>query len=179
MCKISLSVYNKHSSSEDKLRMRPDFRVNNTPCQYNKFLPHDCSTGTVRDHNEFQGPDHYLTNYEQSFKPDQPKIVHDISPLANLLNIFLDKILTRFGGLNATRKAFKIFDIAGNGIITLAEFKKSINTMYIHSIDRNTDVEEQLYHILSTDCDGIRCITYASFKRIIDADDNNVNKTYG
>lgn len=163
MCKISLSVYNRHSSSQDKLRMRPDFRVNNAPCQYNKLLPHDCSTGTVPT---------YITT-----QVVPPKIIREISPLDNLLNIFLDKMLTRCGGLNATRKAFTIFDIAGNGMITFDEFKKSINTMYIHSVDINTDIEEQLYHMLSTDHNGIRYITYSSFKCIIDAD-NDINKTY-
>jgi len=70
MCKVSLSVYNRHSSSEDKLRMRPDFRVNNTPCQYNKLLPQDCSTGTVRNHSEFQDADHYITKkYSRYFSP--------------------------------------------------------------------------------------------------------------
>ena len=106
-----------------------------------------------------------------------PKIIREISPLDNLLNIFLDEMLTRCGGLNATRKAFKIFDIAGNGMITFDEFKKSINTMYIQSVDINTDIEEQLYHMLSTDHNGIRYITYSSFKCIIDAD-NDINKTY-
>jgi len=164
MCKISLSVYNRQSSSEDKLRMRPDFRANNAPCQYNKLLQHS--------YNQFQGTDHYITT-----QVVPPKIVRDISPLDNLLNIFLNKMLTRCGGLNATRKAFKIFDIAGNGMITLDEFKKSINTMCIHSIDINTNIEEQLYHMLSTDHNGTRYITYSSFKCVIDAD-NNVNKTY-
>ena len=84
---------------------------------------------------------------------------------------------TRCGGVNATRKAFKIFDINGNGMITLDEFKKSINTMYIHAIDINTDIEEQLYHMLATTHNGIKCITYSSFKRIIDAD-NDINKSY-
>jgi hypothetical protein len=172
MCKVSLSVYNRHSSSEDKLRMRPDFRVNNSPCHYNKLLPQDCSTGTVRNHSEFQGADHYITT---QLVP--PKIVRDISPLDDLLNIFLDKMLTRCGGLNATRKTFKIFDIAGNGMITFDEFKKSINTMCIHSVDINTDIEQQLYHMLSMEHDGVRYITYSSFKRIIDAD-NDINKTY-
>jgi Ca2+-binding EF-hand superfamily protein len=106
-----------------------------------------------------------------------PKIIREISPLDNLLNIFLDKMLTRCGGLNATRKAFKIFDIAGNGMITFDEFKKSINTMYIHSVDINTDIEEQLYDMLSVDHNGTRYITYSSFKCIIDAD-NDINKTY-
>ena len=164
MCKVSLSVYNRHSSSEDKLRMRPDFRVNNTPCEYNTLLP--C------DHNKFQGADHYITT---QLVP--PKIIRDISPLDNLLNIFLDKMLTRCGGLNATRKAFKIFDIAGNGMITFDEFKKSINAMNIHSVDINTDIEERLYHLLSTDYNGVKYITYSSFKCIIDAD-NDINKTY-
>jgi Ca2+-binding EF-hand superfamily protein len=106
-----------------------------------------------------------------------PKIIRDILPLDNLLSIFLDKMLTRCGGLNATRKAFKIFDIAGNGMIIFDEFKKSINAMNIHSIDKNTDVEEQLYHLLSTDHNGTRYITYSSFKLVIDAD-NDINKTY-
>jgi hypothetical protein len=114
MCKISLSVYNRQSSSQDKLRMRPDFRVNNAPCHYNKLLSQDCSTGTVAT---------YITT-----QVVPPKIIHDISPLDNLLNIFLDKMLTRCGGLNATRKSFKIFDVAGNGMITFDEFKKSMNT---------------------------------------------------
>ena len=177
MCKISLSVYNRQSSSQDKLRMRPDFRVNNTPCQYNKLLPQDCSTGTVRNHIEFQGADHYITTQSVPPKSNQQKIIHDISPLDDLLNIFLDKMLTRCGGLNATRKAFKIFDIAGNGMITFDEFKKSIHTMCIHSVDINTNIEEQLYHMLSIDHNGTRYITYSSFKRIIDAD-NDINKTY-
>ena len=152
--------------------MRPDFRVNNTPCHYNKLLPQDYSTGTVRNHIEFQGADHYITT---QLVP--PKIIRDISPLDNLLSIFLDKMLTRCGGLNATRKAFKIFDIAGNGMITFDEFKKSIHTMCIHSIDINTDIEEQLYNMLATNYNGVNCITYSSFKRIIDAD-NDINKTY-
>lgn len=168
MCKISLSVYNRQSSSEDKLRMRPDFRVNNSPCHYNKLLPQDCSTGTVPT---------YITTQLVPPKFNQQKIIHDISPLDNLLNIFLDKMLTRCGGLNATRKAFKIFDIAGNGMITFDEFKKSIHTMCIHSININTNIEKQLYDMLSMEHDGIRYITYSSFKRIIDAD-NDINKTY-
>jgi Ca2+-binding EF-hand superfamily protein len=106
-----------------------------------------------------------------------PKIIREISPLDNLLNIFLDKMLTRCGGLNATRKSFKIFDVAGNGMITFDEFKKSIHTMCIHSIDINTDIEKQLYDMLATNYNGVKCITYSSFKCIIDAD-NDINKTY-
>lgn len=163
MCKVNLSIYNRHSSNEDKLRMRPDFHVNNTPCQYNKLLPQDCSTGTVAT---------YITT-----QVVPPKIIREISPLDNLFNIFLDKMLTRCGGLNAPRKAFKIFDIAGNGMITFDEFKKSIHRMCIHSIDINTNIEKQLYDMLSIDHNGTRYITYSSFKRIIDAD-NDINKTY-
>ena len=41
MCRIALNVYNKQSSSEQKLQMRPDFHIHSKPSEYSKpvFTP--------------------------------------------------------------------------------------------------------------------------------------------
>ena len=41
MCRIALNVYNKQSSSEQKLQMRPDFHIHSKPSEYTKpvFTP--------------------------------------------------------------------------------------------------------------------------------------------
>ena len=41
MCKVSLNVYSKQSSNEQKLQMRPDFHIHSKPSEYTKpaFIP--------------------------------------------------------------------------------------------------------------------------------------------
>jgi hypothetical protein len=124
----------------------------------------------------FDGGDHYLTTYSKNTEPylhnDEKyetslpiiksikyKTTYDL-----LKNTFLNKIMTRFKGSDAIRRAFKHIDFTGKGIITKNDLKISLNMLGIYLI--TDDDFNLLYFELAGQPN--KMITYIGFKNYID-----------
>lgn len=139
MCKTSLQMYQKLSSSEDKLRMRPDFHV--------KSAPHECNDSM----------------YETTLI--DVKCIKSDSGVKELVNQLVVNGLNRFAGQTAVRKLFKLLNVSGTGTISQHELKSSLRFIGIW-VQNECDYDE-LYNMLA--CEPTRVITYISFKAFMDA----------
>ena len=102
----------------------------------------------------FDGEPHYLTTYSktndptlldkryettQRLIPIKCKTTYDV-----LRTTFLNKIMTRFTGPNATRRAYQTIDFSGKGIISKNDLKTAFMVLGIHSI---TDHDFNLFYL--------------------------------
>jgi len=116
-----------------------------------------------------QGEKHYLTTYS---KNNDPQSVDDkqLNPIKckttydNLKNIFLNKIMTRFTGPNATRRAYQNIDFSGKGVISKNDLKTAFMMLGIHSI---TDYDFNLLY-LELAGQPNKMIMYLGFKNYIE-----------
>jgi hypothetical protein len=132
-------MYQKLSSSEDKLRMRPDFHV--------KSAPHECNDSM----------------YETTLI--DVKCIKSDSGVKELVNQLVVNGLNRFAGQTAVRKLFKLLNVSGTGTISQHELKSSLRFIGIW-VQNECDYDE-LYNMLA--CEPTRVITYISFKAFMDA----------
>jgi len=124
----------------------------------------------------FDGEDHYLTTYSKNtkyglhddekyethlpiIKPIKSKTAYDL-----LRNTFLNKIMTRFKGVDSIRRAYKHIDYSGKGIISKNDLKTSLNMLGIYLI--TDDDFNLLYFELAGQPN--KMITYIGFKNYID-----------
>jgi hypothetical protein len=173
------------SSSEDKLRMRPDFHVTSAPNTYSAHATTESNANAKRmTHSsklsfsaEFDGPTHYITTYNKTMQPckyndsgyettliDYKRVKSD-SSVNLLVKMFVDNGFTRFAGQTALRKLFKLLNVSGNGAITHSELKKSLNLIGIWV--QNESDYTTFYNMMACEPDNL--ITYVSFKTFMDA----------
>ena len=123
----------------------------------------------------FDGEPHYLTTYSknndpllldkryettpQRLPPIKCKTTYDI-----LRNTFLNKMMTRFTGLNATRRAYQNVDFSGKGIISKNDLKTALIALGIYSI---TDDDFNLLY-LELAGQPNKMIMYPGFKNYIE-----------
>jgi hypothetical protein len=192
MCKISLAMYHRMSSSEDKIRMRPDFHVTSAPSTYSAHAPTESNANADANANakrmthsskllsfsdEFDGPTHYITTYNKTTQPCKYndsgyettqidyKCVKSDSSVNLLVKMFVDNGFNRFAGQTALRKLFKLLNVSGNGAITHSELKKSLNLIGIWV--QNESDYTTFYNMMACEPDNL--ITYMSFKTFMDA----------
>jgi hypothetical protein len=95
----------------------------------------------------FDGEPHYLTTYSKNNDPglldaryDTRANIQRLTPIKCkttydiLRNTFVNKMMTRFTGLNATRRAYQNVDFSGKGIISKNDLKTALIALGIHSI---------------------------------------------
>ena len=102
----------------------------------------------------FDGEPHYLTTYSKNNEPTlldtryettqrlipiKCKTTYDV-----LRTTFLNKIMTRFTGPNATRRAYQNIDFSGKGVISKNDLKTAFMVLGIHSI---TDHDFNLFYL--------------------------------
>ena len=191
MCKISLAMYHRMSSNEDKLRMRPDFHVTSAPSTYSAHATTESNANADANTNakrmshssklsfsaEFDGPMHYITTYNKTTQPCKYndsgyettqidyKCVKSDSSVNLLVKSFVDNGFNRFSGQTALRKLFKLLNLAGNGTISHSELKKSLNLIGIWV--QNESDYTTFYNMMACEPDNL--ITYMSFKTFMDA----------
>jgi len=122
----------------------------------------------------FDGETHYLTTYSKNNDPQSDdkryETTQRLNPIKckttydNLKNIFLNKIMTRFTGPNATRRAYQNIDFSGKGIISKNDLKTAFMVLGIHSI---TDYDFNLLY-LELAGQPNKMIMYQGFKNYIE-----------
>ena len=116
----------------------------------------------------FEGENHYLTTYSKNNDPHET--TQRLNPIKckttydNLKNIFLNKIMTRFTGPNATRRAYQNIDFSGKGVISKNDLKTAFMVLGIHSI---TDYDFNLLY-LELAGQPNKMIMYQGFKNYIE-----------
>jgi len=193
MGKMSLAAYERVSSSSDKLRMRPDFHVKAAPHIFTKqahsFVSANASANnhhnTFSNENEYNGEAHYITTYTKTTQPQSIddskyettlidfKFVKDDTDHAGineLVRVFVDKIMTKYAGQTALRKAFRMMNTnissAGTGGTTVS---RDDLTAALHALGIwiYTDAAFKLFYIKLAG--GInQLITYVSFRTFIE-----------
>lgn len=128
------------------------------------YAPHDGETHyltTYSKNNEPQSVDkRYETNTNVTrLNPIKCKTTYD-----NLKNIFLNKILTRFTGSTATRRAYQNIDFSGKGVISKNDLKTALIVLGIHSI---TDDDFNLLY-LELAGQPNKMVMYPGFKNYIE-----------
>ena len=91
--------------------------------------------------------------------PIKCKTTYDV-----LKNTFLNKIMTRFTGPNATRRAYQNIDFSGKGVISKNDLKTALHVLAIHSI---TDDDFNLLY-LELAGQPNKMIMYPGFKNYIE-----------
>lgn len=192
MCKISLAMYHRMSTNEDKLRMRPDFHVTPAPSTYSAHATTESNANAESNaksnakrmtHSsklsfsaEFDGPTHYTTTYNKTTQPCKYndsgyettqidyKCVKSDSSVNLLVKSFVNNGFNRFAGQTALRKLFKLLNVTGNGAISHSELKKSLNLIGIWV--QNESDYTTFYNMMACEPDNL--ITYMSFKTFMD-----------
>ena len=183
MCKTSLHMYHKLSSSEDKLRMRPDFHVNSAPCEYSANVSAVKANANRMTHTSklsfsdaFDGASHYTTTYMKTTQPHKYndsmyettlvdfKCIKSDSSVKALINQLVDNGLNRFAGQTAVRKLFKLLNMSGSGAMSHSELKSSLHLIGIWP--QNESNYDELYTMLAGNLNND--ITYMSFKSFMD-----------
>lgn len=192
MCKISLKSYEKLSSSSDKLRMRPDFHVKAAPQVFSdhRVVMMNVNANANNHHvaiigeNDYNGRDHYTTTYNKTTRPHviddskyettliDFKFVKDAADntgvnVNELVRAFVDKIMTKYAGQTALRKAFKMMNISGAGVGTTISHDDLTASLHMLGIWVYTDAAFRLFYIKLAG--GInKMITYVSFRAFIE-----------
>ena len=122
----------------------------------------------------FDGESHYLTTY---LKNNEPKLIDTryettqrLIPIKCkttydvLRTTFLNKIMARFTGPNATRRAYQNIDFSGKGVISKNDLKTALTVLAIHSI---TDHDFNLLY-LELAGQPNKMIMYPGFKNYIE-----------
>jgi len=123
----------------------------------------------------FDGEKHYLTTYSKNNEPHlldkrYETNITRLTPIkfkttyAILRNTFLNKIMTRFTGPNAIRRAYQNIDFSGKGIISKNDLKTALNALGIYSI---TDDDFNLLY-LELAGQPNKMIMYPGFKNYIE-----------
>jgi len=122
----------------------------------------------------FDGEPHYLTTYLKNNEPTlidaRYETTHRLIPIKCkttydvLRTTFLNKIMTRFTGPNATRRAYQNIDFSGKGIISKNDLKTAFMVLGIHSI---TDHDFNLLY-LELAGQPNKMIMYHGFKNFIE-----------
>ena len=130
-------------------------------------------THVVPSHG-FDGEPHYLTTYSKNNDPRlldaRYETTHRLIPIKCkttydvLRNTFLNKIMTRFTGPNATRRAYQNIDFSGKGVISKNDLKTAFMVLGIHSI---TDHDFNLLY-LELAGQPNKMIMYHGFKNYIE-----------
>jgi hypothetical protein len=146
-------------------------RIVNDPRHSAMYVPQSVSHG-------FDGEPHYLTTYSKNndphsfdemyetnvknatiLNPIKCKTTYDV-----LRNTFLNKIMTRFTGPNATRRAYQNIDFSGKGVISKNDLKTALIMMELLSITDND------FNLLYLELAGQpnKMIMYPGFKNYIE-----------
>jgi hypothetical protein len=177
-------VYEKLSSSSDKLRIQPVCPAKSAPQifpSYNMNTAHKNSTVTnshtnIISKHEYNGSGHYTTTYNKTTQSQilddskyettliDFKFVKDDSGINELTRVFLDKIMTKYAGQTALRRCFQMLNTTGFGVISHDDFTASL---YMLGIRFYTDQDFTTFYTKVAG-GANKMITYISFKKFIE-----------
>lgn len=198
MCKLSLDFYNKISSSEDKLRMRPDFHVTSAPCKYSANASNDgtANANTANDNtaananakrmthssklsfsSEFDGTTHYTTTYNKTMQPCEYNDSRYETTLIDYKCIKSDSpvngLVKTFvdNGLNrfAGQTAIRrLFKLLNLSGNGAISYSELKSSLKLIGIWAQTESDYKIFYNMLA-CEPNNLITYISFKSFIDS----------